>query len=37
MNWITERELQEFKEFCKKQKIKDSFNNYILWKDKYKI
>lgn len=37
MTWITESELQEFKEFCKKQKIKDSLNNYIVWKDKYKI
>lgn len=37
MNWISERELQEFKEFCSKQKIKDSLANYIVWKDKYKI
>ena len=28
MNWITERELQEFKEFCKKQKIKDQYGNW---------
>lgn len=35
MKLIIEKELQEFKEFCKKRKIKDSFNNYIVWKDKY--
>ena len=34
---IGERELKEFKEFCKKHKIKDSLVNYIVWKDNYKI
>ena len=28
--------LSEFKEFCKKNKVKDSFVNFIVWKDNYR-
>ena len=28
--------LNEFKEFCKKNKVKDTFANFIVWKDKYR-
>lgn len=28
--------LNEFKEFCKKNKVKDTFANFIVWKDNYR-
>ena len=35
MSFITKQELENFKSFCKVKKIKETFENYIVWKDNY--
>ncbi len=36
MSFIDKEELNNFKSFCKAKGIKDSFVNYIVWKDRFK-
>lgn len=36
MDFISKDELEYFKNFCKAKGIKDSFINYIVWKDRFK-
>lgn len=37
MACVDKKELEEFKNFCEKNNIRDTFLNYIAWKDNFKI
>ena len=36
MSFISKEELEMFKSFCKVKGVKDTFVNYIVWKNNYR-